>query len=295
MNKENYLAIDPNEQKEILLEMLKYIDNICRRNNINYSLIGGSLIGAIRHAGFIPWDDDIDIILDYANYHKLIKILQNQSGSCYQIFVPGKTRNYPIHFAKLINTKTRLKENGLAQDIENYGLFLDIFCYNNIPDNMDKSKRYYYLYNFLKRCLTKTAINYHDLSLHKSVVRHLKNCYIDVFGYKRTQKRILKLFEVYTNISSSHVMSNNPSYGFLNEYQLKKNIEEYIDAEFEGLKVMIFKNYDEILRTTYGDYMQLPPESERVPKHDMVVWWRKGYKYEAEKLMPKNVEELVSE
>ena len=69
VNKERRM-IEPEQQKQLMLDMLKYVDNICRKNDIKYSLIGGSLIGVIRHHGFIPWDDDIDLIMEYDNYHK---------------------------------------------------------------------------------------------------------------------------------------------------------------------------------------------------------------------------------
>ena len=91
-----------------------------------------------------------------------------------------------------------------------------------------------------------------------------------------------------SKVSTDFVMLNWPAYGFEHEIQLKKNTEEYIDVKFEGLDVMIFKNYDEILRTIFGDYMKLPPEEDRVPKHNTKAWWKEGYEGEAEKLERKN-------
>ena len=272
VNKERRM-IEPEQQKQLMLDMLKYVDNICRKNDIKYSLIGGSLIGVIRHHGFIPWDDDIDLIMEYDNYHKFLDVIKSEKNGCYRIFIPGETDDYPLQFAKLINTNTRMKERGVAREIRDYGIFVDIFCYNNVPDDMKKAKKYYDKYTFLTKCLSKLQID-SDLNFKQKTIRRLKNIYISVFGYKRNLKKILKLFETYTRDASSFVMSNNPLYGFKKEMQLKKNIEEYIDADFEGLKVMIFKNYDEILRTTYGDYMKLPPKSEQIPKHNLETWWK---------------------
>ena len=100
--------ISATEQQTILLDILKFLDHTCRKNNINYSLINGSLLGAIRHHGFIPWDDDIDVILTRENYVKLKKILDKETGQ-FQTLKPGKGgEKYP--FIKLIDIRTHAIE-----------------------------------------------------------------------------------------------------------------------------------------------------------------------------------------
>ena len=101
--------IKTEEIHPLLLNMLSYIDKVCRENDIKYSLIGGTLLGAIRHNGFIPWDDDIDIILDYNNYKKLINILKNKKDDKYEVLIPGESHGYPLQFAKLIDKRNILK------------------------------------------------------------------------------------------------------------------------------------------------------------------------------------------
>ena len=275
-----YITITSNEQKKLLLEMLSYVDKICRDNNINYSMIGGSLIGAVRHHGYIPWDDDIDIILTKDNYDRLKKILDSRTGK-YQTLKYGHGGER-FAFTKLIDTRTHLREYIQERYDDNYGVFIDIFCY--YPTSMDEKNRRKH-YNHIRRImkfLSRIKVNRNDRTRLQNIKQFIKNTISRILGYKFLNTSLHNTFSYF--VDSDYVVSNWPIYDFEKEIQLKKNTEEYIDAKFENLTVMIFKNYDEILRTTFGDYMQLPPESERVPKHNMTAWWREGYEDEAKKL-----------
>lgn len=267
--------ISSEKQKELLLDMLLYIDNICRNNNIKYSLLGGTMIGAVRHKGFIPWDDDIDIVLDKDNYNKLINILKSNNNDMYDIFLPNETYSYPLQFAKLINTKTILKEKSSIDEIKNYGLFLDIFTYNNVPDEEDERIRHYNKCHYYQNSLVRVKLNAGNPSFLKKIKRLTKNIYLSIFGYKKHLKKLLELYDKYSMINTKFVMSNNPVYGISKEIQYSDDIKEYIDIDFEGHKVMIFKNYDNILKRSYGDYMKLPPECKRI-NHNLEVYWKNG-------------------
>ena len=260
-------------QKKLLVEMLKYIDDICRKNDIKYSLIGGTLIGAIRHKGFIPWDDDIDIILDYRNYKKLLSILKRENNSQYRIFIPMETEGYPLQFAKLIHSKTEVKEKGMLKQIAGYGLFLDVFCYNNIPNELNKRKKFYKKLKFLNNSLVQVPLDYKNPSFNKKVLRFLKNCANEIIGYKFFLKKDLEHFNKFAEKETDFVVSNNPVNCFETDVQESKYIKEFIDVKFENLKVMCYKNYDVILKKYFGDYMKLPPKNKRVT-HGLDVFWK---------------------
>lgn len=264
--------ISEKEQKKLMLEMLRYIDHICRKNNICYSLFAGSLIGAVRHEGFIPWDDDIDIILTFENFEKLKTILDNRTGR-YQILKDGKGGE-KIGFTKLIDTKTCLMEKGYADNSENYGVFVDIFCYYPTSETESEQLKHYNRIKFLKNAFIRHKIITDDCQFRK-IIRYLCwNTISRLLGYKRIKRLFEKELLKYNSIESEFVVCNWPAYGCKKEVQLKKHTMEYMDAKFETLTVMIFKDYDKILRTTFGDYMKLPPKNERTPKHNMIVWWR---------------------
>lgn len=247
------------EQKKLMLDMLKYIDSVCRKNGIKYSLIGGSLIGAVRNQGYIPWDDDIDIILTEKNFRKLVDILDKETGR-YQTFKYGKECE-KMGFRKLIDTKTHVLESDFAFDPD-YGVFVDIFSYCDLSNDIKKNKR---LFSEMK-WLLRLVVYYREKPGLKRFVSRVIGC-----------KRISRAYEKIRKSTSSDANYTTcffPVYGFSKEVQLKKNTEDYIDVKFEDLTVMIFKNYDEILRTTFGDYMKLPPKSERASKHNIKAWWR---------------------
>lgn len=274
--------ISDNKQKRIMLEMLDYVDDICRRNGIKYSLIGGSLIGAIRHRGFVPWDDDIDIILTRTNYDKLVSILNEKDGKYQTLKTDDGGERFG--FTKLVDIRTQLLEFGHPELSDNYGIFIDIFCYYSTSNNYRERLSHYKKIKLLRSLMIRKT----PFAEGRFTIQDLRWACANVVAKILGCKRIKILFEGnmkrFEGKNSDYVVSNWPIYGFEKEIQLKKNTEEYIDVKFENLTVMIFKNYDEILRTSFGDYMQLPPESERIPKHNMTAWWREGYEDEAKKL-----------
>ena len=132
--------ITQTEQKEILLDMLKYVDEICKKNNIKYFLYGGTLIGAIRHKGFIPWDDDLDICVPYKDYRKLITLLKQDNK--YNVHNPYDNEDYYYFFTKLTDKRTILIEDNYNR-IKDMGVFLDIFPFYHLPDSIEEYNKLY--------------------------------------------------------------------------------------------------------------------------------------------------------
>ena len=262
--------ISHDEQKQIMLKMLKFIDEKCRQNGISYSLIGGSLIGAIRHRGYIPWDDDIDIILDRENYAKLKNILDEETGRYQTLKANNKKRRFS--FVKLIDTYTCLEEKTQQKYDPNYGIFIDIFCYIPTSDDAKERSAHFKRIRRLMNLCQRRKINFAD-PFYRNMLRFGKTTISKIIGRKRLNRMLDLELNRYTS-DTKYVFGNWPVYSYEKEIQLKKNTEDYIDAKFEGLTVMIFKNYDAILRTTFGDYMKLPPKSERVPHHTAKMWWK---------------------
>ena len=261
--------ITPEEQKQIMLDMLEFIDKTCRQNGIKYSLFAGSLIGAIRHQGYIPWDDDIDIVLTKENYTKLKTILDKGTGR-YQTLKFGRGGEQ-FSFLKLVDTHTGLKEPSQAKPIPDYGIFIDIFCYYPAPNDAKLRKKHFKRVQLLVSLIARRKLSL-NASPKQNFLRLGKNTLSKILGYKHINKMFAKTMNRYKN--TDYVMTSWPAYAYEKEIQLAKNTEDYIDAKFENLTVMIFKNYDAILSTTFGDYMQLPPPEARKPRHTLEMWWR---------------------
>jgi len=264
-------AISIEEQKLIMLDMLKYFDDKCRLNNINYSLIGGSLIGAIRHKGFIPWDDDIDVILSKDNYDKIIKILKNDNCDKYFLLDNNYNNDYFLPFPKLINRYTYVVEPGSLVNLNEYGIFIDILCYNYLPDGSIKNRaRVIKKIKFYNGLLSKKSFS-NQTSLCKRIMNKVRNTVSTAIGNKFLLNRLNIISNRYS--CGKYVISNWPIYPINKEIQLSDNIKEYIDVPFENITSMIFKEYDAILKTTFGNYMVLPPEEKRIC-HGLLAYWR---------------------
>ncbi len=262
--------IPKEKQKEIMIETLKYFDDICRKNNIYYSLIGGTLIGAIRNKGLIPWDDDIDIILDKENYNRVVELLKNDNNPNYKLLTKEKYKDYFFPFPKLVATNTFVVEPLCLKQCQEYGIFIDILCYNNMPKNKNIFKKL----QLLNSLLSRKKLNFKKENFKQNVFRLNKNIISFLIGYNNLLRIKNRIESKYDNTKTEYVLSNWPVYSYEKEYQLSKNIKEYIDVPFENINVMVFKNYDEILKTIFGDYMQEPPINER-KTHHIVAYWRK--------------------
>ena len=265
--------IENEEQKKIMIEILKYFDSVCRKNSIHYSLIGGSLIGAIRHKGIIPWDDDIDVVLTKTNYDEIIKVLKEDKNSRYKLLTNETCKDYYFPFPKLVDTQTYVIEPMSLKKIEEYGVYIDIFCYSNISDDKKKRIKTVRKIKLLNRLISRRKIDLKKLSIGKAFVGVVRNTVSLLIGQKRLLKMIYKIFDDNKNLKSKYVVSNWPIYADEKEIQLSKNLNDYIDVKFENINAMIFKNYDDILKTTFGDYMKLPPEDKRVC-HGLIAYWR---------------------
>ncbi len=259
------------EYIDILFEILKYFDNICRENNIQYTLYCGSLIGAIRHSDIIPWDDDIDVALTSENYKKLKEVMQKQNSR--YIYLDNsieKTYYYP--FAKIVDSNTIAYEDNNRR-INNYGVYIDVFEINNVSDNENIRKKNHERLSSLKRIFGVFADTDENLK-KKSIIKKIRNFLIFKIGCSFFIKKYNSLCEKYNNDNTTHMMFNWPTYGYNHEILPKEYYERYTNKKFRNINAMVSANYDEILKSLFGNYMELPPEKDRIPKHNIKAYWR---------------------
>ena len=258
------------DYKKVLVGILKYFDHLCRSNGIKYSLIGGSLIGAIRHDGIIPWDDDIDVILMPEEYEKLLKVLRSSHNSRYKALIPLDTDGYYFPFIKIIDSTTVLYEEGVKPKKDS-GIFIDVFRYGYFSKR--EIKRAYRKTKMLRSLLAGTIELKRD---NDSIINILKNIRRITIGKLLNYKQIIKQYEkLFRNERAEYVMSNWPCYGAKKETHETENLQEYTNHKFEKIDVMIFKKYDILLRNTFGDYMTPPPPVDRRTNHHMTAYWKK--------------------
>lgn len=263
------------ELKQIELDILKEVTDFCDKNNIIYYLAAGTLLGAIRHKGFIPWDDDIDIAMPRPDYIRFIKEYDKWSKKNYNITSIYDDKDVLIPFAKVWNAKTKKIERNIDySDKFIRGVDIDIFPIDGLPNNINKAK----IFLVFQYALLKMYI-----LLGEKYTKH-KNKIINIIKFSiYTNLKILQKFKVISTYKIIKLINMNcckynfynskfvaisvfPSYG-QNEITSGHNFKKRIKVKFERGYFYAPIGYDEYLRGLYGNYMKLPPKSKQKTHH----------------------------
>lgn len=258
--------ISLDEMKQIQIDMLEQMAAYCEANQLRYFLTGGTLIGAIRHKGYIPWDDDIDIAMPREDYEKFVA---NFDMNEYKVITPYNTPKYLYPFAKIINSNTRITEH---TDMNmSLGIYIDIFPIDCIPQHSISTyyrKRKWY--EFIITC--QMAEKEKKRSYVKDIIIAVFRKLFKTVNLNAVAQKIDLMSKKYTHASSN--MAGNLVWGYGAREIVDKSIfDEYILHSFQGKEFRIPRRYHDYLFSIYGDYMQLPPEEKRVLKHDVKAFW----------------------
>lgn len=261
---------DIREIQQMELGIMEYIHETCQKIGVKYFLAYGSLIGAVRHKGFIPWDDDMDICMLREDYEKLQDYLIANPDERYEVMSYKNNLNYVYPFMKVQDNHTYLLEEDVRID-SNMGIYVDIFPVDgyvddaNFKNKMTKliKKRQLSCYTFKGITNTKSVLN--------SLIRYIS---VIIFYFTNTNKYVAQIEE----LAKSRKVSDYEEVDYLIYKDMNKPVwrrewlEQVTTGTFEGKEFMIPKNYHEILTSDYGDYMQLPPVEQRVSHHDFKLW-----------------------
>ena len=238
--------------------IMQEIHEICIKNNIRYTLLGGTLIGAVRHKGFIPWDDDLDIAMPYSDYKKFVEVVFSQDHDWLEFALAGKTENYYNPFIKAYDKRTTFIESALDTP---KGVFVDIFPVVYSGNTRFSSIIAFAKHRLLLAPLVRKAYQYKDKNIIKEAVLTILGRMFSVdFFMNRITKHYEKLNKKATKYCSD--MDGNTHGIVLSSY-----FSEYVDYPFEQYTFRGIKNADGYLRDDFGDYMQLPPVEKRKPHH----------------------------
>lgn len=253
------------ERKKLSLEILKEVIEFCDSNNIKYYIFYGTLLGAVRHKGFIPWDDDIDICVPRLDYEKFLEIFSSSKLKTSNYRIIGK---YPTIFTKVFSSNTL----GYYKNYQElgFGVSIDIFPIDVVPEKERKVRSLYNEYKILYKFFCHSFLL--DKKLYTNKIKYIFDFVIShLFDYKKIGKFIeMKLKRNFINSSSFSSV-------FLASSKLRifrKENFEIIEIPFENLIVKAPKDYDDILRKIYGsDYMTPPPVDKRTSTHEEKYYW----------------------
>ncbi|MEG2599805.1 MAG: LicD family protein [Muribaculaceae bacterium] len=252
--------------QKVILSIAKDIDKLCADNNIEYYLLGGSAIGAIRHSGFIPWDDDLDIIMTTENYNKFLEICQTQLDT-EKYWLQRGLIDWPLNFSKIRLKGTHMNEvEGFYQDPDKNGIYVDIFKMDNVSSNSFFGywqyccAKFYLCYQLAQRTYTSAGIKKRIMMFlsYPMNIPSLRAFIIHQIEKENTKKtQYLGFFYGRTRWKSSVI--NRNIYG------------KPIYVNFEDTKLPVAEHYHEYLTQVFGNYMKLPPVEQRIGLHMLSI------------------------
>ena len=269
-NNDEQLKIDGitlEEMHGIQAQMLKQFKEYCENNNLRYYLCGGTLLGAIRHKGFIPWDDDIDVMMPRPDYEKLIELTKSVKNITSDIsFSTYKNSKENMPYIKMFNENYKVEEE--YGKLENgQFLWLDIFPMDGLSDNSRENKKLYDQIKFLRKIFSLRILDVNKIissskTKIKSIFKPFIKCIIDIVPVKCYAILIDKLSQKYDFKTSVYVGGVMWGYG-PQERMLKEDVLKIVKVKFEGEEYDTFSCYEEYLHNLYNNYMQLPPKEKR--------------------------------
>ena len=270
-NKTGNISFD--EARQIELNILEYIDKTLKDKGISYWLDAGTLLGSVRHKGFIPWDDDIDLVILRQDYDRAIELLNNSSRR-YKVLTMHNTEDYYYTFAKVIDTHTHIVERGW-REIKSLGICVDLFPLDYLPA---EDKEFSYFANTIFALRSMATFSMMDREQFKRArFKQKMECLAGrIYGPKRALKKIEKICADYsaahpdTGMIADIVAANDRGVRISSDVFART-----LDGEFEGNLYPIPVGYDRLLRSYYGEYMELPPVEQQVPTHAFHAYWIK--------------------
>lgn len=255
--------ISLNEKRTIQLEMLEEVDEFCRKNDILYSLSCGTLLGAIRHKGFIPWDDDLDIMMPLPSLLKF----KNSFSSNNCIYADVDTiSHYEFGFSRIVHKQSFSKVGVFSKS---YGINIDLYPITSLPNSISEQDEYF------KKGQAMLQKRLKLIKRRQSLIHYFPFNNIPIFD---------NVFDKSIKQFTDYILYDGPAYGSTNKYFVWSGpitipqevtrciyscdlFKEVKDIVFENKTFMSIAEYHHYLTQTYGNYMELPPEEERVPCH----------------------------
>ncbi len=251
------------KMQEVELDLFKAFIEVCEKLRLKYYLLGGTLLGAVRHKGFIPWDDDIDIGMPRKDYEIFIQKAQDLLPEHYFVQTLYSEPKIPYNFCKVRNSNTTFIESSIKKLNINHGVYIDVFPLDGYPNDKKEQKKFKRKQLFYKIWINKIFTCKDDSFIKRALRLGLKV----ITFFMPVKVAVKKREKLYKSYAETDMIANYCGAWKEKEIVPKDWYGEGVQLEFEGLKVNAPAQYDKWLTQVYGDYMQLPPEEKRVGHH----------------------------
>lgn len=258
--------------QQLLLGFILDVDRICRKHNIQYFLGGGTLLGAVRHGGFIPWDDDADIMMLRKDYDKFLELAPSElhKGLSLQSNVYDKNCHYEFSKIRLDNTVFATVFSREHTEMHN-GLSLDIFCHDATA-NSSLGRKLHKNATIFFRALVFNKWNHRKMDNGNKAASFVGNFCKRVFPLNFSQKLLNKTMSLFKNKKNPRYLYDGMGRNIYNGEFPASYLSKAVYVDFEGYKLPVPAEYDKYLKYLYGDYMKLPPASQRIQCHDIKLF-----------------------
>ena len=267
------------EIKRCSFEALVYFDKVCRDNNLQYFLCAGTMLGSVRHQGFIPWDDDIDVMMPREDFERLLDVWPGNER--YDLLNHKNTRNLPYAYSKLIDKRT-VKIEPIRKSCRLIGVDIDVFPIDSLPDDEKEAEAFYEEIRIIQRKLHRHISQFGKESGFFMTVKHNISVFLVRLGEAVSGNSVDKitgqfdaLAQKYNSAPTSYCGITAIAHYGVKEWNPKTNYSHPVPVEFEGGEFPAPCGYEDYLTRLYGkDYMQLPPEEARITHHTYRAYWK---------------------
>lgn len=264
--------IKKEELRNIQIRILQHVDEFCTKHNLRYFISGGTLIGAIRHKGFIPWDDDIDFMMLREDYERFIKLYSQEDNSIYHLYSHKILPSYPYPFAKIDDSRTIMHEE--INDAIELGVNIDIFPIDIAPKTEREQERIVRQNRRLINILTAKRL---PVKKGRGIKKNTLLFLLQLIFYPYSTRKIIDRID-----RNAQCLAGFPTgkrgclvwgYG-KKEIIDESNYSESIYVDFENHKFATLSGWHNYLTSLFGDYMKLPPEEKRITHHHFTAYWK---------------------
>ena len=258
------------ELKEIQLEILKNIHKFCITYSIRYSLACGTLLGCVRHGGYIPWDDDIDIYVPREDYDRLVRIFPQVFMDRYKLVSLERDENWDRPYAKAFDVRTILFESGTTDPLS---VNIDIFPVDEVPENNLKWNIYNSIRIFINNVYQLKFVNY---SSERSFIKNFAAALVKYVTCPLSKRKLAQLIDRYSRLYNKKGYSRyfENILGLLQKKPFNKSLfDDLILLKFEDQKFYCFRDFDSYLTSGYGDWRTLPPINKQVSHHSFRAYY----------------------